>query len=95
MKDERSNNCFEEKSRSNYFSLLHNSPFNPGEVNRIFRLANQSKLVEANQTIEIRLTNSIERQSKFHIFFLINSIDRPFCKRSNPFDLLLTTDSDW
>ena len=28
MKEERSNNCFEEKSRSNYFSLLHNLPFN-------------------------------------------------------------------
>ena len=48
---------------------------NPGEVNQIFRLPNQSKLVEANRTIEIRLANSIERQSKFHIFFLINSID--------------------
>ena len=44
------------------------------EVNRIFRLSNQSNSIESNRTIEIRLPNTIEYQSNFYIFFWIGSI---------------------
>ena len=43
-------------------------PCNPGEVNRIIRLPNQSNFVEPNRMIEIRLAELVERQSNLTTF---------------------------
>ena len=55
-------------STKNVVGFLKVKSRKPGDVNRIFRLPNQSKSIESNRMIKLRLVESIERQSNLHFF---------------------------